>query len=53
VLTEFGAVCADRPMDLEQVSEARELVRKKGGDGLVLEASSIVGAFSLMTCVVD
>jgi len=53
VLNAFGAAFAERPIDIEAVDRLREEVRAVGGDGLVMEASTIAGAFSLMTKVVD
>lgn len=53
VLESFGKVCAKRPIDMDSISKAREEVLSLGGPELVLEASSIVGGFSLMTKVVD
>lgn len=44
---------AQRPLDMEAVKKVREEVRKVGGEALIIEASTIVGAFGLMTCVVD
>jgi len=44
---------AERPLDLEAVKATREEVLKVGGEGLMIEASTIVGAFALMTSVVD
>lgn len=44
---------AERPLDLEIVEKRREDVMKVGGEGLMIEASTIIGAFALMTCVVD
>merc|ERR1712151_836087 len=53
LLESFGATLADRPMDMERVSIIREKLRNVGGDALVVEAATMVGAFALMTCVVD
>ena len=44
---------ADRPLDMEKVELAREELLKDGGENLMVEACSIVGAFALMTSVVD
>jgi len=52
-LKEFGSILAQRPIDMENVSKAREIVLSTGGDGLLVEAASIVGAYALMTSVVD
>jgi len=41
---------AQRPLDMEVVKKVREEVRKVGGEALIIEASTIVGAFGLMTC---
>jgi len=53
VLEDFGAAMAERPIDMETVAKAREDVSEKGGFGLVVEAASTIGAFALMTSVVD
>lgn len=53
ILEDFGATMAERPIDMENVSKLRKEVYAKGEDGLVLEAASIIGAFALMTSVVD
>ena len=44
---------AARPLDLSAVEKARDEVREVGGDGMVVEASAVVGGFALTTRVVD
>lgn len=53
VLEAFGRAMASRPLDLSEVEKARNEVRDVGGDGMVVEASAVVGGFSLTTRVVD
>lgn len=43
---------ADRPLDIEALTKAREELHEVGGEGLVVESAAVVGAFSLMTKVV-
>jgi len=52
-LLNFGATLAERPLDIEKVRLAREELLRAGGENLVVEASSVMGAFALMTSVVD
>ena len=49
----FARAMASRPMDLSVVEKARDGVREVGGDGMVVEASAVVGGFTLTTRVVD
>lgn len=52
-LEAFARAMASRPLDMKDVEKTREEVRQVGGEGLVVESSTVVGGFALTTKVVD
>lgn len=52
-LEAFGAAFAERPLNKDKTQEAREKLRALRGDEFVFESALIVGAFALMTKIVD
>jgi len=49
----YGEAFSERPFNNDIINSTREDVRAAGGNELVLEASYIIGAYCLMTKVVD